>query len=153
MILVVPKALKPDLLINTKKEGVSFTIPWGSADIGLYKEMIGHLNSYGEVLTEHIGHTGISPMGEVGLTDQEIYNRDMDWLSSSDVVVADVSTPSLGVGFEIASAIRQGKSVLCIYRIQEERRLSAMISGCPDIQVKEYTKLNEAKQIMDDFFR
>ncbi|MEI7982822.1 MAG: nucleoside 2-deoxyribosyltransferase [Bacteroidota bacterium] len=128
------------------------SIRGGRSDQEQYRKIIGHLQLYGEVLTEHIGHSGLTLSGEKGLSDQEIYSRDMDWLALSDLVVAEVSVPSLGVGFEIASALKLKKQVLCLYLIQEGKKLSAMISGCPDIQVKEYQTLEDVKQILDTFF-
>lgn len=53
---------------------------------------------------------------EKSLTDAEILERDMLWLQQSDVVVAEVTQPSLGVGFEIARAITLNKPVLCLFR-------------------------------------
>jgi 2'-deoxynucleoside 5'-phosphate N-hydrolase len=134
-----------------KKIYFAGSIRGGRSHNELYKEIIKYLQSFGEVLTEHVGHEGITPMGETRMTDPEIYNRDMDWLSSSDVIVADVSVPSLGVGFEIAKAIDLGKKVLCLYRVPSEGKLSAMIAGCPDLQVEEYHSVEEVKQIINKF--
>lgn len=53
---------------------------------------------------------------EKSLTDAEILERDMLWLQQSDVVVAEVTQPSLGVGFEIARAMTLNKPVLCLFR-------------------------------------
>lgn len=39
------------------------------------------------------------------LTDQEIYRRDINWLTDAIGMIAEVSGPSLGVGFEIAYAL------------------------------------------------
>ena len=136
-----------------KKIYFAGSIRGGRNDQELYKKIIGHMQTLGEVLTEHVGYAGINPLGEVGMTDQEIYKRDLDWLSSSDMVVAEVSTPSLGVGFEIAKALGLKKKVLCLYRSQEDKKLSAMISGCPDLKVKEYRTYEDAKQIIDRDWR
>ena len=71
----------------------------------------------------------------------------------SDVVIAEISVPSLGVGYEIAKATENGKRVLCLYRPQDGKRLSAMISGSKDVINAEYRTLDEAKEIIDDFFK
>ncbi|MEI7499260.1 MAG: nucleoside 2-deoxyribosyltransferase [Bacteroidota bacterium] len=133
-----------------KKIYFAGSIRGGRNDLELYKKIINYLQIRGEVLTEHIGDTSLTPEGEVGKSDQEIYHRDIDWLSESDVLVAEVSTPSLGVGFEIAKAVELNKKVLCLYRVQDDKKLSAMISGCPDIVVKEYHNFDEVKQIIDN---
>lgn len=127
------------------------SIRGGREHIDFYREIIEYLQNFGEVLTEHVGDSSITPEGEKTLTDNFIYNRDMDWLSSSDVIVAEVSNPSLGVGFEIASAIGMKKKILCLYKKQVNKSLSAMIAGCPDITVKGYVEMYEVKITIKDF--
>lgn len=136
-----------------KKIYFAGSIRGGRTDLEVYKKIINYLQLLGEVLTEYVGEDAITPLGEVGKSDNEIYVRDLEWLSSSELVVAEVSTPSLGVGFEIAKAVELNKKVLCLYRVQMDKKLSAMISGCPDIQVSNYQTFDEVKQIIDDFFR
>ena len=46
-----------------------------------------------------------------------------------DAVVAGVTQPSLGVGYEIGRAVDMGKRILCLYRPREGKVLSAMIRG------------------------
>lgn len=128
------------------------SIRGGRDDYELYSEIIGYLQNFGEVLTEHVGQKQITDMGETGMSEQEIYARDIAWLTSADVIVAEVTTPSLGVGFEIARATDLKKQVLCLYRIRDERRVSAMISGCPDLLLKEYKKWAEIEDTLDKFF-
>jgi nucleoside 2-deoxyribosyltransferase len=62
-------------------------------------------------------------------TDKDIFERDMEWVREADIIVAEVSTPSLGVGYELGQAEAMGKKVLCLYREQEGKRLSAMVNG------------------------
>jgi nucleoside 2-deoxyribosyltransferase len=128
------------------------SIRGGRTDAELYLQIIQYLQTKGNVLTEHIGESGLSPSGESNMTDAEIYERDLQWLTTSDFIVAEVTTPSLGVGFEIAKAADLHKKVLCIFRVGSERRLSAMISGCPDVQVIHYQSFEELKLIIDAFF-
>ncbi len=128
------------------------SIRGGRDDHELYARIIGYLQNFGEVLTEHVGLQNITDMGETGMSEQEIYNRDIAWLKSADVVVAEVTTPSLGVGFEIARAVGLNKEVLCLFRVRDERRVSAMISGCPDVKVTEYKTFTELTGILDQFF-
>ena len=82
----------------------------------------------------------------------DIYRRDMGWLTESDMVVAEVTTPSLGVGYEIAKAEDMHKQVLCLHRPIDGRRLSAMIEGSDAITKREYKTVEELKPILDTFF-
>ena len=128
------------------------SIRGGRDDADLYLQIIDHLKQYGEVLTEHVGDKALKLLGEDGLTDDYIHNRDLEWVLESDVLVAEVSTASLGVGYEIGRAIENGKKVLCLYRPQDGKRLSAMISGSSGVTNAEYRNLDDAKKRIDDFF-
>lgn len=125
----------------------------GREDSAIYEAMISWLRSYGQVLTEHVGNSALSVAGNDGPTDRYIHDRDMAWLSICNVVVAEVTVPSLGVGYELGWAASLKKPVLCLYRTVEGRSLSAMIAGCPHIKTAVYSSLDEAKSIMEEFIR
>jgi 2'-deoxynucleoside 5'-phosphate N-hydrolase len=125
----------------------------GRDDVLLYQSIIIELSSFGEVLTVHVGDPSLSEKGDDGPNDKFIFDRDMAWLSASDVVVAEVSRPSLGVGYELGCAVALKKPVLCLYRPVSNRPLSAMIAGNPNIQVTEYSSIEEAKSIIEQFIR
>jgi nucleoside 2-deoxyribosyltransferase len=94
-----------------------------------YSELISFLSSKQHtVLTEHVGCKMISNSGENQL-DELIYSRDIQLLSDSDCIIAEVSTPSHGVGIEIAKAMELKKPILCLYHTTSEYPLSAMILG------------------------
>jgi hypothetical protein len=136
------------------------SIRGGRDDAPLYARLIAHLATFGEVLTEHVGAADVTAAGEVptisgeeGMTDREIHDRDLNWLESSDAVVAEVTAPSLGVGYELALAVREGKRALCLFRLKEGTSLSAMIAGSPGLTVREYGSFEEACGHIDDFLR
>jgi nucleoside 2-deoxyribosyltransferase len=116
-----------------------------------YQKLIGMLQVHGKVLTEHIADKSLIPQSELDLTDTQIYEQDTAWLEEADVVVAEVSTPSLGVGFEIGYALQLKKPILCLFRDDAEKRLSAMITGCKDIQTIYYKHLDELRTPLKEF--
>lgn len=128
------------------------SIRGGRGDLDLYLDMIGFLRTFGEVLTEHVGDRKISERGEKD-PDQEIYRKDMEWLKACDAVVAEVTTPSLGVGYEIGAAEAMGKPILCLFREGSGKNLSAMIAGNHNIEVRVYEKPSDAVNIFKDFFK
>ena len=129
------------------------SIRGGRDDKELYLQLIQHLAKYGQVLTEHVGDQDLSDFGEKGLSDDWIYNRDMSWVQESDVLVAEVSTPSLGVGYEISKAEDMKKKILCLYKKnQQNKELSAMISGNSNINIAKYETLEDAVKHIDAFF-
>ena len=117
----------------------------------MYLKIISHLECNGHsVLTEHVAQKAVIE-SESSLSSREIYERDMEWLEECELVIADVTVPSLGVGFEVASAIYRQKPVLCIH--QKGIALSAMIAGntCKNIQVREYSDTQSMIEIIDEF--
>ncbi len=129
------------------------SIRGGRDDAALYAQLIAYLKAYGKVLTEHVGSSSLTVLDDDGLPDDALHDQDVGWLLGADALVAEVSTTSLGVGYEIGRAVAQGIRVLCLYRPQEGRRLSAMIAGCPDVVNVTYHSLEEGYAAIDDFFR
>ncbi len=124
----------------------------GREDCALYLEIIEQLRAYGRVLTEHLGDSQLDALGEEA-DDRLIHDRDLAWLKAADYLVAEVTTPSLGVGYEIGKATEWAKPVLCLYRPGEGRALSAMIAGSPGLRFFEYHGTAELKEVFDHFFR
>ena len=123
----------------------------GRDDQELYHRIIQGLQHHGEVLTVHVGDPCLTQWGDDGPSDQNIYARDMAWLADADLIVAEVSTPSLGVGYELGRAESLGKPTLCLYREQDGRRLSAMVSGNPNMVVVRYQTVEEAQTYIRTF--
>ena len=127
------------------------SIRGGRDDVALYLEVIRQLGAYGQVLTEHIGDSGLNVLGEGG-GDREIHDRDIRWLKEADCLVAEVTTPSLGVGYEIGKATEWGKPTLCLFRRSPGRALSAMIAGSEAVRLREYESTADLNEIFRDFF-
>ncbi len=127
------------------------SIRGGREDHALYLDIIGRLGAYGRVLTEHVGDSGPGALGEEG-SDGEIYDRDLAWLKEADCLVAEVTTPSLGVGYEIGRTLEWGKPILCLFRKSSGRALSAMIAGSDGVTVREYESTADLGEIFREFF-
>lgn len=129
------------------------SIRGGRDDQELYFDMITNLQSYGTVLTEHIGNKDLGNLGEIKRTDKEIFERDMEWVKEADIIVAEVSTPSLGVGYELGQAEAMGKPILCLYRETEGKPLSAMVAGNEYMTIKIYKNLEDLTAIFAEHFK
>src|SRR5712692_391559 len=123
----------------------------GREDAALYLEIVQLLRAHGEVLTEHVAALDLSVLGESS-DDRWIHDRDLAWLRAADCLVAEVTTPSLGVGFEIAKATEWSKRVLCLFRPSTGRTLSALIAGSERVTVREYQNPADLRKIFDEFF-
>jgi nucleoside 2-deoxyribosyltransferase len=95
------------------------------------------------VPTAHLAQSGVTEV-EAFIAPDEVYGRDIAWLRGCDVLIAEISMPSHGVGYEIGFSLGLGKPVLALY--QEGRRVSKMISGNPDpnLSVKSYRTPEDA---------
>ena len=125
----------------------------GREDAQLYNDIISYLSEKGQVLTEHVGNIDLSWKGETSRNDENIFIRDMQWLKSADVVVAEVTMPSLGVGYELGIAEKTDIPVLCLYRKIEGKSLSAMILGNKIFKCSCYSMLEEVMSHIDKFLK
>ena len=105
----------------------SCSLTGGRQDQPVYAAMVAHLQALGHrVLTAHLASEAVMAAdGE--LSPEAVFERDTAWLRACDAVIAEVSTPSHGVGFEIAYAMERGKPVLCLARVGV--RVSKMLTG------------------------
>ncbi|XP_072801063.1 5-hydroxymethyl-dUMP N-hydrolase [Vicugna pacos] len=131
------------------------SIRGGREDQALYQRIVSRLGRFGAVLTEHVAAAELSASGEEAAgSDRLIHERDLAWLQQADVVVAEVTQPSLGVGYELGRAVALSKRILCLFRPQSGRELSAMIRGAADgwrFQVWDYEEA-ELEALLDRYF-
>jgi nucleoside 2-deoxyribosyltransferase len=123
----------------------------GREDAARYFELVELLQAYGTVLTEHVASEQLTSRGEHG-DDRKIHDRDLAWLREADCLVAEVTMPSLGVGFEIGKATEWNKPVLCLFRPGAGRTLSALIAGSDRSTVREYQSAADVERIFEEFF-
>ncbi|MDX8338088.1 nucleoside 2-deoxyribosyltransferase [Draconibacterium sp. IB214405] len=127
------------------------SIRGGRQDADRYQQIIEYLKTFGEVLTEHVGDPKLTSAGDDGPNDKFIHDRDLEWLKSSDAIVAEVTTVSMGVGYEIGRAVEMGKPVLCLFRKGANSNLSAMIAGCDGLKLAYYSEIQEVNEIVLEF--
>lgn len=82
-----------------------------------------------EVPTAHLANPGVTAV-EALIAPPQVYERDIAWIRACNVLIAEVSVPSHGVGYEIGFSLALGKPVLALYL--EGRNVSKMIRGNPD---------------------
>ena len=129
----------------------SASISGGRKYLETYKEIVRYLKSYGHyILTEHIVLDNLLEL-EKKLTPSSVYERDMKLLTECDAVIAEVSNPSLGVGYEICRALHLEKPTLCLFR--KNIFVSWMIIGntSPLITLGEYENKTELFILIDKF--
>ena len=102
------------------------------------------------MLTEHVASQNVLA-SEARLSAEEIFERDMALLKRSDGLIAEVSCASLGVGFEIATALHWEKPVLCL--CDESVFLTRIITGNHDqrLLVSYYRAANDWQVAINRF--
>jgi nucleoside 2-deoxyribosyltransferase len=126
------------------------SIRGGRQDAALYHRLIAHISSLPDtvVLTEQVGDLNRSLQEQGRTRDAAIYAQDTAWLRACDLVIAECTHPSLGVGYELAYAEKLGRPVYIFYRHQETQ-LSAMLTGDPYFHIASYEKEEELTAMID----
>ncbi len=109
-----------------------------------YQKIVAALTADGhEIPTSHLAQSDVME-NERELAPQDVYERDVNWVKNCDVLIAEVSVPSHGVGYEIGFALCMEKPVLCLH--QKGRSVSKMITGnkTPALTVQAYENVQEA---------
>ncbi len=127
------------------------SISGGRQYLDTYARIVDWLKGKGHsVLTEHVARADVLEM-EKQWGERGVYERDVQMLADCDAVVAEVTNPSLGVGYEICYALERSKPVLCLYR--RGTFVSRMITGntSPFITVRSYENDDELFRILATF--
>ncbi|MFI5167526.1 MAG: nucleoside 2-deoxyribosyltransferase [Thermoanaerobaculales bacterium] len=118
-------------------------------DLGAIQALVEHLESNGhDVPTRHVADAA-GPEDDSVITDTDVARRDLAWLVGCDALVAEVSTPSHGVGIEVATAIARGLPVLLLHRAAA--RVSRLLLGLPGASVAAYASPADAAAALSTF--
>ena len=131
-----------------KKVYCAGSIRGGRDDAALYRRMIAYINRTDRVLTEHVGDLSLSALENGPGHDREIYEQDTAWIRACDVVIAECTSPSLGVGYELAYAEALDKPCHVFFR-PSRSQLSAMIAGNPWFHIHPYETEAGARRALD----
>ena len=115
-----------------------------------FTKIIDYIESEGHtVLAEFSGKFSST----IPLTDKQTYKRDLKWIDGSKLMIAEISGPSLGVGFEISYAIFQRKLPILALCNSEVQNISSMITGCdsPLLTIQKYQNEDDMKRIVRKF--
>ncbi len=121
----------------------------GTQKIDTYKSMISELEKNGVVLNKQIADLN-TIANEVFQNDEDIYNDLEEKLKKADIVFAEVSVPSLGVGYELGFADRLGKRIIAIYDENYTNKVSTMIRGNKRIRLIPYKNIEEILKNMKE---
>ena len=127
---------------------ISGSIYGGTQKIETYKVLIKALEKYGDVLNQQIADENTIE-NEKYQKDEEIYGDLEKKLYSADIIFAEVSIPSLGVGYELGFADKLGKKIIAIYDKTYVDKVTTMIRGNKRINLIPYTDISEIINNLD----
>jgi nucleoside 2-deoxyribosyltransferase len=110
------------------------------------------------VLTTHLLADDVDA-AESALTEREVYERDVQWLDACDLLVAEASGSSYGVGFEVGYLLGRstgtGQRVLLLYEEARRPRLSRLMLGNAHAQCTThgYRDVHDLIAFVDRFLR
>lgn len=127
------------------------SITGGRQDEQVYQKLVEALQAVGHhVPTALLASPDVMPLEGV-VSPHDVFARDITWITGCDLLLAEISTPSHGVGYEIGYALALGKRVLCLHR--QGRKISKMILGNPDprLTVHSYTTPEQAVDLLNSY--
>jgi len=131
----------------------SGSISGGREHEAIYQHLVARLQAQGHnVLSAHVADP-VAIEHEKDASPCEVFERDVAWVDACEAMIAEVSTPSLGVGYEYGRAVQSGKPVLCVSR--SGLRMSKMITGnpAPNLTVATYSSEAELDELVDTFLK
>jgi len=126
-------------------------ITGGRQQENIYQLIVDSLLSDGHTVpTAYLSRPEVMDL-EAIVQPREVFTRDIAWIEACQALIAEVTTPSHGVGYEIAYALSLGKPVLCCYR--QETLVSKMITGNTDprLHVGVYQTSADALLLVQNF--
>lgn len=127
------------------------SITGGRQDELVYQRLVAALQENGHnVPTAILASPEVMPM-EGLVTPEDVYTRDTRWIKECDLLLAEISTPSHGVGYEIGFALSLGKRVLCLH--WHGCKVSKMILGNPhpNLTIRSYTTVEQAVHLLNEY--
>jgi 2'-deoxynucleoside 5'-phosphate N-hydrolase len=130
-----------------------FTMAGDRSSVETARRIVRVLEEMGHrVLTRHLVSDQAWEM-DGRISAREVYERDMGWLAESDILVAEVSGSSFGLGFETGYVLAStSKRAVLFYRSGVEDRISRMITGNthPHCTLVPYGDLETAEAALRD---
>lgn len=131
---------------------VSGSIYGGRQKIETYKVIINTLEKYGEVVDKQIIDEDVLQKEEFQ-SDESIFEGLEKELKSADLIFAEVTVPSLGVGYELGFADQLGKKIIAIYDLKMVDKVSTMIRGNKRIKLIGYNDISEIINNLDNLIK
>ena len=120
----------------------SGSIYGGRQKLESYKKLIKELTKFGTVLDEEVADDDVL-INEESISDNEVFESLVKRINKADLVFAEVTVPSLGVGYEIGYADSHNKRIICVYDKNVTPKITTMLRGNNNLKIIPYTDIND----------
>lgn len=120
----------------------SGSIYGGRQKIEAYKKLIKALTKFGNVLDNEAADDNVI-IKEAIIPDNDAFESLVNRLNQADLVFAEVTVPSLGVGYELGYADSHNKRIICVYDETITPKITTMLRGNNRLKIIPYTDINE----------
>ncbi|MBU0598675.1 nucleoside 2-deoxyribosyltransferase [Patescibacteria group bacterium] len=129
------------------------SIRGGREHLNIYKFIVEYLEKNGhQILNRHVIHDNVLERENV-LNPKEIHSRDKQWVKESDIVISEVTMPSLGAGIELGYAIMLKKPTHALYKKEAENDVSMMIRGNDKLLSYPYSNKKDIVKILNQILK
>ena len=120
----------------------SGSIYGGRQKLKTYQTLVKALKQYGEVLNDEVADNQVLEKEKL-VTDESIFTGLEKKLKEADIIFAELTIPSLGVGYELGYADSHNKRIIGIYDTTVVPKITTMVRGNKRIKTIPYTDINE----------
>jgi 2'-deoxynucleoside 5'-phosphate N-hydrolase len=128
-----------------------FTVAGDRSALETARRLVQLLEGLGhEVLTRHLVNDDAWGKDRL-ISPQDVYRRDMAWLQQCEVLIAEVSGSSFGLGFETGYLLgATAKKVILFYRRDLEKKISLLITGNthPNCTLAPYSNVTDVESFI-----
>lgn len=120
----------------------SGSIYGGRQKLETYKKLVNELKKYGEVLDPEVADDNVL-IDEEKQCDKDIFENLEKQINKADLIFAELTVTSLGVGYEIGYADKSNKKIIGIYDSTVIPKISTMLRGNKRLKIIPYTDINK----------
>ena len=120
----------------------SGSIYGGRQKLDTYKKLIKELAKFGTILDEEVADDNVL-VKEANLSDNDVFESLVNRIKRADLIFAEITVPSLGVGYELGYADSQNKRIICVYDKNITPKVTTMLRGNKKLKIIPYTDIDE----------
>ncbi len=130
----------------------SGSIYGGRQKLEEYKKLVNELSKFGTVLNKEVADDDVID-NEINVSDNDIFESLVERMDKADIIFAEVTVPSLGVGYEIGYADKSNKKIICVYDKNVTQKITTMLRGNKNLKIIPYEDLSEIVNNLENILK